>query len=55
MFPADKEITGEVVSDFIELHQAKITRYQELYSLYKGDAPILYVPSSSSSAPRTAK
>lgn len=42
MFPADKEITDEVVSDFIELHQAKVTRYQELYSLYKGDAPILY-------------
>lgn len=42
IFPAEEEITAEVVQDFIEQHQAKLPRYQRLKNLYEGNHPILH-------------
>ena len=39
--PAGEEITGEVVSSFIELHQAELPRYMRLRNLFESKAPIL--------------
>jgi SPP1 family phage portal protein len=41
IFPAEDEITGEVVQDFIEQHQALLPRYQKLKDLYEGNHAIL--------------
>ncbi|MFD2692473.1 phage portal protein [Sporolactobacillus shoreicorticis] len=40
-FPREEEITAEVVSHFIELHQAELPRYQRLEKLYQSKPPIL--------------
>ncbi|WP_018659899.1 phage portal protein [Allofustis seminis] len=40
-YPKDTEITASVVEDFIKQHEEKIKRYDELYNLYVGNAPIL--------------
>lgn len=42
IFPEDEEITGEVVKDFIELHQGNIVRYKELQSMYEGEHKVLF-------------
>ena len=39
--PAEEEITAEVVSSFIELHQAELPRYVRLKNLFESKAPIL--------------
>ncbi|MED3623251.1 phage portal protein [Neobacillus thermocopriae] len=41
IFPAEDEITGEVIQDFIEQHQALLPRYQKLKDLYEGNHAIL--------------
>ncbi|KIO62122.1 hypothetical protein B4065_3342 [Caldibacillus thermoamylovorans] len=41
IFPREKEITAEVVQNFIEQHQAKIPRYLRLKNMYIGNHPIL--------------
>ncbi|MCO7128423.1 phage portal protein, partial [Sporolactobacillus shoreicorticis] len=40
-FPREEEITAEVVSHFIELHQIELPRYQRLEKLYQSKPPIL--------------
>lgn len=39
--PREKEITGEVVDDFITLHKLEIPRYKRLKELYESRGPIL--------------
>lgn len=39
--PAEEEITGEVVENFIKLHKAELPRYNRLKKLYESKAPIL--------------
>lgn len=39
--PREKEITGEVVDEFIELHKLEIPRYKRLKALYESRGPIL--------------
>lgn len=39
--PAEKEITPEVVQNFIKLHEAELPRYNRLKNLYESKAPIL--------------
>ncbi|MDT2191088.1 hypothetical protein [Paenibacillus larvae] len=41
IFPREKDITGEVVSDFISKHQGKLSRYKRLMGMYKGLHEIL--------------
>lgn len=41
VYSREKEITPEVVNDFIKEHQAIVPRYDELAKLYKSQAPIL--------------
>ena len=42
IFPEDEEITGEVVQEFIEKHQALVPRYKRLKAMYEGDHAILH-------------
>lgn len=38
----EEELTGEILSKFIDKHKARIPRYNELMNLYKGDHLILH-------------
>ncbi|OLS39125.1 phage portal protein [Bacillus sp. MRMR6] len=40
-YPAEEEITSEVVDKFIKQHQAEVPRYNRLKNLYESKAPIL--------------
>ncbi|MEB7388712.1 phage portal protein [Aerococcus viridans] len=42
VYSREKEITPEVVNDFIKQHEALLPRYEELEILYKSQAPILF-------------
>lgn len=42
LYSKDEPITAEVVEDFINQHQAKITDYERLEALYTNDAPIFH-------------
>ena len=42
VYSREKEITPEVVNDFIKQHEALMPRYEELEQLYKSQAPILF-------------
>ena len=42
VYSREKEITPEVVNDFIKQHEALLPRYEELEQLYKSQAPILF-------------
>ena len=39
-FDKDKEITGEVLQEFIKQHQLELPRYKKLMDMYKGNTDI---------------